>query len=67
MIHSFNFNDEKTLLKLYCLEGNNDGTKLAESETEDKETEVLLLRMNNVQKNQRIYHILVVSFTLTTK
>lgn len=26
------------MLKLYCLEGNNDCTKLAESETEDKET-----------------------------
>jgi hypothetical protein len=35
MTHSFNFNDEKTVLKLYCLEGNSDWTKPAESETED--------------------------------
>jgi len=40
---------------------------LLEVKPKIKKLQVLLLPMKNVQKNQRKYHMLIVSFTLMTK
>jgi len=70
MIHSFNFNDEKTMLKCWCWTAwkvTITGQNLLKVKLKIKKLEVLLLQMNNMQNNQWKYHMLVVSVTLDDK